>query len=192
MDSLPWRPPPGPAPHLTQAWGTVELLRGPHRLLPTPSLSHASCFAPPSRKKVAGLPVPTLTLHASQRESAHYTAGKHLCHLPQGPLRGQNLSGCPAIHPKDQLDLHVHHHPPSPGPSPVNTLPRKAHLLLLCHQFCLELSLHSKARGPGPEILPSQLRAQLSPLVRSNPSPQDTEEVHARPTKEVMGLALKG
>lgn len=90
VGSLPQRPPPSPAPHPTQAWGTVGLLRGPNCLprSPPPQLSHASCFAPPSGKKAAGHPVPTLTLHASQRESAHCTAGKHLCHLPQRPLRG--------------------------------------------------------------------------------------------------------
>lgn len=104
--------------------GTVELLRGPHCLprSPSPPLSHASCFAPPSRKKAAGLPIPTLTLHASQGECAHYTAGKHLCHLPQGPLRGQNLSGRPAIHRKGQLDCAC----PSP-PSLPRAKPSKHH-----------------------------------------------------------------
>lgn len=81
---------------------------------------------------------------------------------------------------------------PSPGPSQVSTLPGRAHLLLSRCQFCLELSLHSTIEGPGPGILPSGLRAELLPAHEANPQLKAAEGAHARPTKEAMGLALKG
>ena len=71
--------------------------------------------------------------------------------------------------------------PPSPGPSQVKTPPGKAHSLLLCCQFCPEPSLHSKVKGSGPGMLPSELRAEKT-----------AEEVHARPKTEALELALEG
>lgn len=164
VGSLPQRPPPSPAPHPTQAWGTVGLLRGPNCLprSPPPQLSHASCFAPPSGKKAAGHPVPTLTLHASQRESAHCTAGKHLCHLPQRPLRGQNLSGCPAIHPEGQPDRAC---PPPPS------LPRAK---------------------PGKHAAKKRLSAPLVPpiLLRAESSQQSQRPRSRDPTKPAQSTAV--
>lgn len=85
-------------------------------------LSHAQCPAPPSGKKAANLPVPAHPNASKEASGNLLSTQKHVCHPPHGPLRGQNGSGHPDIHPKGQLDGHVH----SPGPSQVSTLPGKA------------------------------------------------------------------
>lgn len=98
------------------------------------------------------------------------------CHPPQRPM-GLGMS-TPS--------------PPSPGPSQVNTLLGKAHPLLPCCQFCLELSLHSTMEGPRPGILPSGLRAELLPAHEANPSAQGSRGSTCQANKGGYGVGTEG